>query len=184
MIFNRAQYFNNEIQNSLLISKYNYNNIFQIPNIDNITVVFLFNNSKKKSKYYITTLFSMLFLLTGQYPKYIRSNKKVIIGCKVILRKTLLFYFLDKINTLIVPYIKNYKQIVSNFINNKTYLICFKQLGIFYEFDTAYKNYPKYFLRFSQNVNCFVYFNFTNPILQKEKHNILSFNQISFIKEN
>jgi ribosomal protein L5 len=115
MIFNRAQYFNQEIQNSLLVSKYTYNNIFQLPVLDNITVVLLFNNSKKKSKYYITTMFSILYLLTGQYPNYIRSKKKAIIGCKVILRKNLLFYFLDKLNSLIVPYIKNYKHIVNNF---------------------------------------------------------------------
>jgi ribosomal protein L5 len=182
MIFNRALYFKDEIQNSILVSKYTYQNIFQIPSIDNITVVLLFNNSKKKSKYYITTLFSMLFLLTGQYPQYIRSNKKMIIGCKVILRKTLLFFFLDKINTLIIPYIKNFKQIKSDFINDKTYFICFKQLGIFFELDSLYKNFPRYFSRFSQNVNCFVYFNFTNSISAKEKKNVLILNQISYTK--
>lgn len=182
MIFNRAQYFNQEIQKSLLISKYTFNNIFQLPMLDNITVVLLFNNSKKKSKYYITTMFSILYLLTGQYPNYIRSKKKAIIGCKVILRKNLLFYFLDKINTLIMPYVKNYKQIVNNFINDSTYLICFKQLGVFFEIDSIYKNFPKYLLRFSQNTNCFIYFNFTNPVSITEKKNILTLNQISLTK--
>jgi ribosomal protein L5 len=182
MIFNRVQYFNQEIQNSLFVSKFYYNNYFQIPNIDNITIVLLFNNSKKKSKYYITTMFSILYLLTGQYPSYIRSKKRVIIGCRVILRSTLLSFFLDKFNVLIIPYLKNYKQVVCNFINMKTYLICFKHLGIFFEIDSIYKNFPKYLLRFNQNVNCFMYFNFTNSLNVQEKKNVLILNHICMVQ--
>jgi len=90
LLYNRSYYFNKYIKKDILISKYFFSNIFQLPNIENITIVFLLKKTKKKSKYYITTLFSCLYLITGQYPSYIRSKKKQIIGCKVILRKSLM----------------------------------------------------------------------------------------------
>lgn len=182
ILHNRTKYFNQTINKSFLISKYNYNNIHKVPELNNITIVFLLNNAKKHTYFQKTTMCSFLYLISGQYPVYIRSKKKDILGCKVTLHKNLMFFFLDRFNTIVVPYVRNFKTIFSNFINNKVYCVGFKGINIFFETENIYKALPKYFTTFNQQVNCMVYFNFTNKTPRVLQNNTLVLNQICILK--
>lgn len=99
-----------------LILKQNYTNIMQLPRLEKIVLNTTSKNYVNDKKYILFTL-AALELLSGQKPKLTYAKKSVanfkirqhqILGCKVVLRKNLMYAFLDKLSRIILPRIRDY----------------------------------------------------------------------------
>lgn len=101
-----------------LILKQNYENVMELPCLDKIVL-------NTTSKTYTTDKKSILFTLTalelisGQKPQLTYARKSIayfkirqhqIIGCKVVLRETQMYTFLDKLSKIIFPRIRDYSK--------------------------------------------------------------------------
>lgn len=99
-----------------LILKQNYKNIMQLTRIEKI----LLNTTSKSyvtDKKFILFTLAALELLSGQKPKLTYARKSIanfkirqhqILGCKVVLRKNLMYAFLDKLSRIIFPRIRDF----------------------------------------------------------------------------
>lgn len=102
-----------------LITKFNYKNIFEIPKINKINLnigMKHFNSNVKK----ISSILLLLELITGQNSIYTLSKKNKlvlkikkgdIIGCKLTLRGIYIYFFLEKLLTVVFPVDKEFKGI-------------------------------------------------------------------------
>lgn len=98
-----------------LILKQNYTNIMQLPRIEKIVLNTTSKNYVNDKKYILFTL-AALELLSGQKPQLTYAKKSVanfkirqhqILGCKVVLRKNLMYIFLEKFSRIILPRIRD-----------------------------------------------------------------------------
>ena len=98
-----------------LILKQNYTNIMQLPRIEKIVLNTTSKNYVNDKKYILFTL-AALELLSGQKPQLTYAKKSVanfkirqhqILGCKVVLRKNLMYIFLEKLSRIILPRIRD-----------------------------------------------------------------------------
>ena len=120
----------------------------------------------------------ILYIVTGQYPKFIKSRKQAVIGCRVTLRNANLYVFLEKLNTFIFPYIQLPKLMVPRVVDSRTFLLCFKTLNLFFESDFIYSNFTKYLTRFNTQAQCFIYFKYTRDFDLAESRNFLTLSQV------
>jgi large subunit ribosomal protein L5 len=113
-----------------LILKQNYTTVMEIPRIEKIvlnTTSKIFINDKK----IILFTLAALELISGQKPQLNYARKSIanfklrqhqILGCKVVLRQSLMYSFLDKLSKIIFPRIRDYskkKFITQNNPNNQ-----------------------------------------------------------------
>jgi len=105
-----------------LIYKQNLKNTFEIPKIEKITLNATYKTIANDKKFIIPAL-SSLQLISGQNSKWTIAHKSIagfklrknqIIGCKTDLRNLLMYNFLEKLITIILPRLKNFKGIHSN----------------------------------------------------------------------
>lgn len=107
---NIKNYYQNIISYDLL-TKLNYQNIFQIPKITKICLNIGFKNANIEKKKLINILV-LLKLITNQKPIvtqskknniFLKIKKNSIIGCKITLRKKNIYIFLEKLIIFIRP---------------------------------------------------------------------------------
>jgi large subunit ribosomal protein L5 len=138
-------YKNNQLFRDFLFKK-KIKNVMNYPKMDKILLSLtdkevLLNNTK------LFVLLMLLKLISGQKPKITKAQKSIAqfklregkaIGCKITLRKEIMYFFLDKIIYSILPQIieLNTTQIKSNF---NSLNIGIENLSIFSELESQYE---------------------------------------------
>lgn len=169
-----------------LITKFNFNNIFQILNIKKITLNIGLKNSNVEKKKMIAIIL-LLKLITNQQIFCTKSKKNNIIfkikkgaimGCKVTLRKKNIYFFLEKLIIFIIPNIKNFNGID---FNNKNSILNFQISNLlnFFELENEFlkfQNLPPINISIYTNNNSYkkvlVLFNQLNLLIKSENNSI------------
>jgi len=134
-----------------LITKFNYKNSFQIPNIEEISI----NISSLKlalDKRQIVPLLVAIELISGQKGRmtfskknkiHLKVKKGMVMGCKVTLNKQNSYNFLENLIVFVFPQLKEFSGLT---INNKTpSILSFKITDIlnFFELNNEFFNFSK-----------------------------------------
>lgn len=110
------QYYKDTVVNQLL-TQFKYKNIMQVPNIVKITLNMGVGEAVNDRKL-VTQAVEELSLIAGQKAVITQSKKSIAtyklragwpIGCKVTLRKDLMYNFLEKLLYIAIPRIKDFR---------------------------------------------------------------------------
>ncbi|WP_029031937.1 50S ribosomal protein L5 [Salinarimonas rosea] len=100
-----------------MIEKFGYKNPMEVPRIDKIVVNMGVGESTADSKK-ATTAAADLAMIAGQAPVITRARKAIAsfkvrenmpLGCKVTLRKTRMYEFLDRMVTIALPRVRDFR---------------------------------------------------------------------------
>ena len=141
-----------EIISQDLIYKQNYHNIMQLPKIEKLVI-----NSTSKSfiedRKNITSYLLGLEMISGQKLKISVAKKSIAgfkirqgqsIGCKVTLRKTSIFAFLDKLTLVILPRFNNFTPLtLENLDQQGNYTLGLNDLLLFPELENFFESFEK-----------------------------------------
>ena len=140
--------YNNRISSEDLITRYQYDNTYQVPKLERLVVSLSLKSSGFNRKN-LPRLLMASTIITGQKTKPvitkqgdaafgIRKNDPV--ATKVTLRSNEAFYFMDFVNTIVLPKVKNFEGLSRKNINqNKAFNfqinnpLSFPQLEMAYE---------------------------------------------------
>lgn len=135
------QKYNSEIVNEL-IEKYHYSSIMQVPHIEKIVINMGVGDATANSKL-LDDAVNELTLLAGQKPVITKAKKSVAsfklregqaIGCKVTLRGNKMYEFLDKLITISLPRVRDFRGVSkSAFDGRGNYTLGVKEQLIFPE---------------------------------------------------
>ncbi len=127
-----------------LIKQFNYVNKFQVPKINKIVVNMGVGESVKDSKR-IDGAIKDLSTITGQKPVITRARKAIAtfklregmpIGVKVTLRRAYMYEFLDRLITIALPRVRDFRGLsVKSFDGSGNYNLGIKEQIIFPEID-------------------------------------------------
>lgn len=141
-MISKDYYIKNIIPNFL--EKKIFKNIMEIPKIEKVIINTSFNMSFSNKKN-IEEIVNDLTSITSQRPITTKAKKSIagfkirkgfIIGCKVTLRKKNMYNFLNKLVSLALPRIRDFKGLSSkSFDGNGNYSIGIKEYTIFPEID-------------------------------------------------
>lgn len=115
--------YKNEISKSLK-DKYNYKSIMEVPKLDKIVVNIGVGDASHNSKM-LEVAMKELELITGQKPVSTKAKKAIAgfklregqpIGCKVTLRGENMYNFLDKLISITLPRVRDFRG-----LSNKSY---------------------------------------------------------------
>jgi large subunit ribosomal protein L5 len=133
-----------EVVRAELIKQFGYKNIFEVPAIEkivlNMGVGEAVNDSKK-----VTAAAADLGLIAGQKPVVTRARKAIStfkvrenmpIGAKVTLRKTRMYEFLDRLITIALPRVRDFRGLnPKSFDGRGSYALGIKEHIVFPEID-------------------------------------------------
>ena len=127
-----------------LIDTFSYKNKMQVPKLSKIVVNMGIGQGISDSKF-VEKAANDLGLITGQIPKITRAKKPisnfklkkgVAIGCCVVLRKTWMYEFLDRLITIAMPRIRDFRGVPRNsFDGQGNYTFGLTEQTIFPEVD-------------------------------------------------
>jgi len=127
-----------------LMSKFSYANVMQVPRITKITVNMGVGEAMTDKKM-IENAANDLAQITGQKPQITRARKSVAafkvrenwpIGCRVTLRGTRMYEFLDRLISVAIPRIRDFRGLPSrSFDGRGNYSLGIKEQIIFPEID-------------------------------------------------
>ncbi len=133
--------YNNEVKNSLA-EKFNYKSVMEIPKLDKIVVNMGVGDAVSNSKL-MDAAVEDLAVITGQKPLLTRAKKSIAsfklregmpIGCKVTLRGERMYDFLDKLISVSLPRVRDFRGISSkSFDGRGNYTLGIKEQLIFPE---------------------------------------------------
>jgi large subunit ribosomal protein L5 len=128
----------------LMMEKFSYKNKFQVPHVKKITVNMGIGLAAHDDKI-ADDAQKELAQLTGQKPVITKSKKAISnfktrigssVGCAVVLRKTRMYEFLDRLINVGLPRIKDFRGVSSkSFDKNGNYSLGLKEHTIFPELD-------------------------------------------------
>ncbi len=132
-----------EIKDALM-SKYNYKSTMQIPKLDKVVVNMGVGDAKENSKA-VESAANDLGLITGQKPVITKARKSVAtfkiregmnIGCKVTLRGSKMYEFVDRLFNAALPRVRDFRGINPNSFDGRgNYALGIKEQLIFPEID-------------------------------------------------
>ena len=135
------QFYTEKLRPSLM-QKFNYNNILQTPRLEKIVVNIGVGENVADSKK-INAAVDDLALITGQKPSITKAKKSIAgfklrkgmnIGCKVTLRKDRMYEFIDRLITIALPRVRDFKGLSKkSFDGNGNYSLGIKEQIIFPE---------------------------------------------------
>lgn len=148
-----------------LLTKFNYDNLHELPNLEKIVVSFSASQSSLRQ---ILPLLSALTLISSQKPSLITTKRLhlflkvqngIPIGCKVDLRGKNKFLFLEKILIYVLPRIKDIKwsEAHRNFFLVIDNIFLFKEIEKDYE---LFQSLPRlninliFKARFKEEISC------------------------------
>ena len=127
-----------------LIEKFSYKNVMQVPKLEKIIINMAVGDSVGNPKA-IEAAIGDLTLIAGQKPIVTRAKKSLAawklrqgmaIGCKVTLRSTRMYEFLDKFMNVALPRVRDFRGVNSkSFDGRGNYAIGLKEQLIFPEID-------------------------------------------------
>ncbi|QGU96483.1 50S ribosomal protein L5 [Clostridium bovifaecis] len=125
-----------------LMEKFGYKNIMQVPRLEKVVVNMGVGEAKDNSKL-LESAVADLQQITGQKPIVTRAKKSVAnfkvrqnmpIGCKVTLRKDMMFEFADKLMNVALPRVRDFRGVSSkSFDGRGNYALGIKEQIIFPE---------------------------------------------------
>lgn len=133
--------YNNEIVKSLM-EKYNYTSIMQTPKIEKIVINIGVGDAVSNSKL-LDDAVAELTLISGQKPVVTKAKKSIAgfklregmpIGCKVTLRGERMYEFLDKLVSISLPRVRDFRGVSKNAFDGRgNYTLGVKEQLIFPE---------------------------------------------------
>ena len=135
--------YNNEIREALT-KKFGYTNPMQIPKLDKIVVNMAVGEAKENEKVLESAAKDMTEI-TGQKPVYTKAKKSIAnfkiregmpIGCKVTLRGDRMYEFLDRLVSLALPRVRDFRGVNPNSFDGRgNYALGIKEQLIFPEIE-------------------------------------------------
>ena len=135
--------YNDEVVKAMM-EKFGYSNIMQVPRLEKIVVNMGVGEAKENSKVLESAVNDMT-LITGQKPVVTRARKSVAnfklrenmpIGCKVTLRKAKMFEFADKLMSIALPRVRDFRGVSDkSFDGRGNYSLGIKEQLIFPEIE-------------------------------------------------
>ena len=127
-----------------LMAKFGYKSVMQIPKLEKIVINIGMSDAKENPKV-IEAAMNDLSLITGQKPVVTNARKSVAnfklregmnIGCKVTLRSEKMYEFLDRLFSIALPRVRDFKGINPNSFDGRgNYSLGIKEQLIFPEID-------------------------------------------------
>ena len=137
------QKYENEVKNQM-VEKFGYKSVMQIPTIDKIVINMGIGDAVSNSKV-LDEAVAELALITGQKPVITRAKKSIAgfrlregmpIGCKVTLRGERMYEFLDKLVSISLPRVRDFRGVSKkSFDGRGNYTLGVKEQLIFPEID-------------------------------------------------
>ena len=135
------QIYNTEIVKAL-VEKYNYSSVMEVPHIEKIVINIGVGEATANSKL-LEDAVSELTVIAGQKPVITKAKKSIAsfklregqqIGCKVTLRGNRMYEFLDKLVTISLPRVRDFRGVSkSAFDGRGNYTLGVKEQLIFPE---------------------------------------------------
>lgn len=132
-----------EIKDALM-QKYNYKSVMQIPKLDKVVINMGVGDARENSKA-VESAANDLGLITGQKPVITKARKSVAtfkvregmnIGCKVTLRSSKMYEFVDRLFNAALPRVRDFRGINPNSFDGRgNYALGIKEQLIFPEID-------------------------------------------------
>ena len=137
------QKYENEVKNQM-VEKFGYKSVMQIPTIDKIVINMGIGDAVSNYKV-LDEAVAELALITGQKPVITRAKKSIAgfrlregmpIGCKVTLRGERMYDFLDKLVSVSLPRVRDFRGVSKkSFDGRGNYTLGVKEQLIFPEID-------------------------------------------------
>ena len=137
------QKYENEVKNQM-VEKFGYKSVMQIPTIDKIVINMGIGDAVSNSKV-LDEAVAELALITGQKPVITRAKNSIAgfrlregmpIGCKVTLRGERMYDFLDKLVSISLPRVRDFRGVSKkSFDGRGNYTLGVKEQLIFPEID-------------------------------------------------
>ncbi|XMB67667.1 50S ribosomal protein L5 [Mycoplasmatota bacterium zrk1] len=134
----------NEVVKPALFKDFNYSSIMEVPKVDKIVVNMGVGDAVANSKV-LDDAVAELTLITGQKPVITKSRKSIAnfkvregypIGCKVTLRGERMYQFLDKLVSIALPRVRDFRGISKDSFDGRgNYTLGVKEQLIFNEID-------------------------------------------------
>lgn len=127
-----------------LFKKYGYASVMQVPALEKVVINIGVGEATSNSKM-LEAAAQELTLITGQKPVITKAKKSIAsfklregqpIGCKVTLRGTRMYEFLDKLFTIALPRVRDFRGVSKNAFDGRgDYTLGVKEQLIFPEID-------------------------------------------------
>ncbi|MEG1003178.1 MAG: 50S ribosomal protein L5 [Clostridium sp.] len=127
-----------------MMEKFGYENIMQVPRLEKVVINMGVGEAKENQKV-LESAVSDLTLITGQKPILTRAKKSVAnfkirenmaLGCKVTLRKAKMYEFADKLMSIALPRVRDFRGIsAKSFDGRGNYSLGIKEQLIFPEIE-------------------------------------------------
>lgn len=135
--------YNNEIVDAMT-KKFGYANVMEVPKLDKIVINMGVGEAKENQKV-LESAVNDLTLISGQKPILTRAKKSVAnfkirenmpLGCKVTLRKAKMYEFADKLMTIALPRVRDFRGVSSKAFDGRgNYSLGIKEQLIFPEIE-------------------------------------------------
>lgn len=135
--------YNNTIKASLL-EEFGYESVMEVPKLDKIVLNMGVGEASQDKKKIVGAVEDMQ-LITGQKPIITKAKKSIatfklrdgmIVGCKVTLRRHRMYEFLDRLVTIALPRVRDFRGISGkSFDGNGNYAMGMKEQIVFPEID-------------------------------------------------
>ncbi len=135
--------YNNQVAPAMM-EKFGYKNIMEIPKLDKIVINMGVGNAKENPKG-LEKAVEEMEMISGQKPVITRARKSVAnfklregmpIGAKVTLRSDKMYYFLDKLVSVTLPRVRDFRGVNPNAFDGRgNYALGVKEQIIFPEID-------------------------------------------------
>ena len=135
--------YNNQVAPAMM-EKFGYKNIMEIPKLDKIVINMGVGNAKENPKG-LEKAVEEMEMITGQKPVITRARKSVAnfklregmpIGAKVTLRSDKMYYFLDKLVSVTLPRVRDFRGVNPNAFDGRgNYALGVKEQIIFPEIE-------------------------------------------------
>ena len=127
-----------------MIEKFGYKNIMEVPKLEKIVINMGVGEAKENQKV-LESAVNDLTLIAGQKPVLTRAKKSVAnfkirenmpLGCKVTLRKAKMFEFADKLMSIALPRVRDFRGVSSKAFDGRgNYSLGIKEQLIFPEIE-------------------------------------------------
>ena len=129
---------------SKLVEKFKYSNLMQVPKIEKVVINIGVGEAKDNSKV-LESVVNDMQLISGQKPIICRAKKSISnfklrenmpIGCKVTLRKSRMYDFIDKLFNVALPRVRDFRGVSEkSFDGRGNYTLGLKEHLIFPEIE-------------------------------------------------
>ena len=135
--------YENEVKQAMM-DKFGYKNVMEVPKLEKIVINMGVGEAKDNSKV-LESAVADLTLITGQKPILTRAKKSVAnfkirenmpLGCKVTLRKSKMYEFCDKLVSIALPRVRDFRGVSDkSFDGRGNYSLGIKEQLIFPEIE-------------------------------------------------